>query len=274
MAQHELRNRAEELQSQREKLATQLKEAEQHGIDLEERAIEYNVLVRNRDTTKKTYTQILDRLDEARISAQLKDTNLRLVDLAMPLESLHAQQASCGAAVSAFLFGLTCSASLPHALRGPAAAQGARRHRIHEAGDGGRRAKGRRSQRKSLANPAESSTDCPIGESFRAIYSSLKLTGDGASGSMMVTSTLPSEGKSVVAAHIAASFSRHDKRTLLPDCDFRRPCMHRMFGLDTARGPAVVCLERPVPNKARSSPIPTWASSAPARVSSCAAPAA
>ena len=248
MAKHELSNRVEELQGQRSKLAAQLAAAEQQAIDLEQRAIQYNVLVRNRDTTKKAHSQILDRLGEARISAQLEDTNLRLVDLAGPPSKPHTPNKRHVAAVSAFLLGCTFFA-IPVVMH-----LGDRRLRkVQDVTDYigqelvGVVPKARRSQRKSLTTPAEVSTECPISESFRAIYSSLKLSGNG-SGSLMITSTLPSEGKSVVAAHIAAAFSRHDKRTLLLDCDFRRPCMHRMFGLDNSKGVLRwYASERPVP---------------------------
>lgn len=250
MSRQELHNRAQELLAQKNKLAKQMEDAEKRGIGLEEAAIEYNVLTRNRDTTKKTYTQILDRLDEAKISAQLTDSNLRLVDLAGPPSKPFTPDKKHVAAVSAFLAGFTFF-TVPLLMH-----LGDRRLRkASEVSDFlgqelvGVVPKARKAQRKTLANPAEASTECPIGESFRAIYSSLKLTGDGASSSMMVTSTLPSEGKSVVAAHIAAAFSRHDKRTLLIDCDFRRPCAHRMFGLDNSKGVLRWhASDRPVPN--------------------------
>ncbi|MGF1531945.1 MAG: CpsD/CapB family tyrosine-protein kinase, partial [Puniceicoccaceae bacterium] len=53
---------------------------------------------------------------------------------------------------------------------------------------------------------------------------------------LIVSSTLPEEGKSFVAANTAAIFSRHDYKTLLVDCDLRRPTIARQFGLDNDAG--------------------------------------
>ncbi|KXU37962.1 hypothetical protein AXK12_00980 [Cephaloticoccus capnophilus] len=54
--------------------------------------------------------------------------------------------------------------------------------------------------------------------------------------SMLVTSTIPGEGKTLVSANLAASFARHGKRTLLVDCDLRRPMLHRRFDLANTSG--------------------------------------
>jgi exopolysaccharide/PEP-CTERM locus tyrosine autokinase len=53
----------------------------------------------------------------------------------------------------------------------------------------------------------------------------------------MVTSALPGEGKSFVAANLAVSIARHINRSvLLMDCDLRRPSIHRQFGFGDTPG--------------------------------------
>jgi capsular exopolysaccharide synthesis family protein len=46
----------------------------------------------------------------------------------------------------------------------------------------------------------------------------------------LVTSSLPNEGKSVLAISLARSFARSGKRTLLVDCDLRNPSICRLLG--------------------------------------------
>jgi capsular exopolysaccharide synthesis family protein len=51
------------------------------------------------------------------------------------------------------------------------------------------------------------------------------------SRSVMVTSTAPSEGKTVVASNLADAMAQAEQRTLIVDGDLRRPRIHETFGL-------------------------------------------
>lgn len=54
---------------------------------------------------------------------------------------------------------------------------------------------------------------------------------------IMVTSTLPGEGKSFVSANLAVCFAQNvNEHVLLIDCDLRRPTIHKLFGMDTPPG--------------------------------------
>lgn len=53
---------------------------------------------------------------------------------------------------------------------------------------------------------------------------------------IIVTSPGPTEGKSTTCANLAVVLAQADKRTLIMDCDLRKPTMHRIFGLRNVRG--------------------------------------
>ena len=56
------------------------------------------------------------------------------------------------------------------------------------------------------------------------------------SSTIMVTSSIPSEGKSTIASMLALTSAQRGKRTLLIDADFRRPTLHSRFGVPREPG--------------------------------------
>jgi capsular exopolysaccharide synthesis family protein len=70
----------------------------------------------------------------------------------------------------------------------------------------------------------------PGAEAFLSVYSSIKIHSKlDFPKSILITSTIPGEGKTLISCNVAGSFSRHGKKTLLIDCDLRRPMLHRHF---------------------------------------------
>ncbi len=67
-------------------------------------------------------------------------------------------------------------------------------------------------------------------ESFLGVYSAAKIHSKlDFPKAVLITSTIPGEGKTLVSSNLAGCFARHGKRTLLIDCDLRRPMLHRHF---------------------------------------------
>jgi capsular exopolysaccharide synthesis family protein len=55
--------------------------------------------------------------------------------------------------------------------------------------------------------------------------------------SVLVLSSDPQEGKSFVCANLGISFAKSvEHQALLVDCDLRRPCLHKLFGINMQRG--------------------------------------
>jgi len=72
----------------------------------------------------------------------------------------------------------------------------------------------------------------PISEAFRGIRTSLFFSCQTSGIKVIqVTSPVPGDGKSTIAANIAVSIAQSGRRVCLVDCDFRRPRVAKIFGL-------------------------------------------
>ena len=79
----------------------------------------------------------------------------------------------------------------------------------------------------------------PIGEELRKLKAALVqlTTGDTFHNTMLVTSAVPSEGKSLTALNLAISLAQeYDHTVLLIDADFRRPTIHHHLGIELKQG--------------------------------------
>lgn len=74
-------------------------------------------------------------------------------------------------------------------------------------------------------------------ESFRRLRLKVSRELDSSGGQViLVTSTLPAEGKSSVAANLALSLATGEKKVILVDADLRASHMREMFGIETREG--------------------------------------
>ena len=77
----------------------------------------------------------------------------------------------------------------------------------------------------------------PISEAYRELRTNLAFASlDTAIRTIVVTSPGPDEGKSTTLANLAVTVAQAEKRVILMDCDLRRPCLHKLFGLSNDVG--------------------------------------
>ena len=76
-----------------------------------------------------------------------------------------------------------------------------------------------------------------MAESFRHVRTKLQHTASlDTTRSIMVTSPSPGDGKTTVACNLAAGLALNGRRILLVDANFRRPEIHKVFGLSNEQG--------------------------------------
>lgn len=72
----------------------------------------------------------------------------------------------------------------------------------------------------------------PISEQFRTIRTNIQFSSvDKELRTIMVTSSVPGEGKSTAAANMAVVFAQQGREVLLVDADLRKPTVHYTFDL-------------------------------------------
>ncbi len=77
----------------------------------------------------------------------------------------------------------------------------------------------------------------PFLESFRSLNTNIKLLGsDSSIRSIVVSSSIPSEGKSTISCHLAQAAAAMGQKVLLLDADLRRPQVHRWIGVENNKG--------------------------------------
>ncbi|MBC9867350.1 MAG: polysaccharide biosynthesis tyrosine autokinase [Opitutae bacterium] len=82
-------------------------------------------------------------------------------------------------------------------------------------------------------------------DGFLSLYSSLMLKSEGKNAQcLLVTSTIPGEGKSFLSSNLALTFSAHGEDTLLIDCDLRLSNLPHLLGIENAPGVADYCIEK------------------------------
>lgn len=77
----------------------------------------------------------------------------------------------------------------------------------------------------------------PITEAYRKVAANIQFANiDGNIKTIMVTSSVENEGKSTTIANLATVMADLNKNILLIDFDFRKPSIHKQFGLSNRNG--------------------------------------
>ncbi|WPJ97366.1 polysaccharide biosynthesis tyrosine autokinase [Coraliomargarita algicola] len=219
-------------------LENKLQEAEEEARRLESLSIEYRVLSRKVEAQREIFDQITSRFNETSITQQMNLTTIRTLDhAALPKQAIWPDIKKIGLA-SCMLFGCLF-VSVPLALEfidnrlktfndierfvGKPVIGDIKLH------------KGRTDN--EIATLALND-DFHFSEPFDTIYGALRLQmGNFAPPlSFVITSSVPSEGKTIVATNLAGTLAKHQFKAIIIDCDLRRPSVHRYLDIENDRG--------------------------------------
>ena len=235
---------------QREKLLeSAFDQQKREANKLNESAIEYTVLKRDAESTRQLYDNLLQRLKEAGVSAGLRSSNIRVVDVARTPTSPISPDIPRNLAFG-FLLGLGGGIGLAfliesldrtvrdmeevHAISA-LPALGTIPLQISTNGSLRKRLKGVSITHGEPEGPSLITYARPKSEgaeAYRALRTSILLSTFGSPPKViLVTSALPQEGKTTISANSALVLAQRGSRVLLVDADLRRPGVGKLFGL-------------------------------------------
>jgi polysaccharide biosynthesis transport protein len=216
-------------------------------------SFDYQTLKRGADADKQLYDELVRKIKEAGINASFQNSSIRIADEARPgllpvfpnmtVNVLLAFLFSGLIAVGAALL----SDMLDDTIRDPDHV--ARVLKTHVIGN----LPAVKSWKRQLgpismygAAPRAGHGDQTLTnyeEAIRTLRNSILLADfDRHLRSVLLTSASPSEGKSTVAAHLAVTHAKQQRKTLLIDGDLRRPSVHRLFQISNRFGLSNVLL--------------------------------
>ncbi|HNK43898.1 MAG TPA: polysaccharide biosynthesis tyrosine autokinase [Pseudomonadota bacterium] len=234
--------RYSEALSDEQKVQNELQIVKQEGMRLSRLEIEYNKLKRDADSFQKQYNLILNREKESGMVGRLRLSNIKVLDYArrpkIPV-SPRVRVVLALSLVLAGLFGVLLALgldALDRTVKAPQDIESSLGLPLlgmlpSFAVDGN--AKGRYPPDLYVAYHPRST----VAEACRAIRTNLTFAGaDQQLRTLLLTSSLPREGKTLCCVSLGTVLAKSGQKTLIIDCDLRRPRIARAFGLSGTSG--------------------------------------
>ena len=238
--------------NRREMLKRALNRQTAEANQLNQDSIQYNILQREVDTNRQLYEGLLQRLKETGISAGMRTSNIHIVDHPerpdVPYAPQRAADLAMGFGVGLFIaIGLAFLMEyLDNTLKTPEEIEQSLGlpslgviPTMSDLPAGTSRLLASRNENGSSSDlPARiSPARFRVWEAYRSLRTSILLSHSGKPPKViMVTSSVPGEGKTTTVANTGIVLAQTGARTLLIDLDMRKPALANTFGYHGNQG--------------------------------------
>ena len=236
-------NEYELAMAREQELQAALEDQKRDAQELNQKAIAYSILEREVETNTRIYDQLLQRTKETTVTEQLETNNIRIIDQAAipnypiaPRKKLNIFLAMVvgsvlGVALAFFFEYLDNSIKTPDDIKFYLSIPflGFIPKVTSETGNAGlpRSAGGQYPDEMIVARDPKSNAS----EAYRSLRTNVIFSSIEHGPILLVTSAGPAEGKSLTVANLGITMAQSGSRTLIIDCDFRKPRMHKFFNI-------------------------------------------
>jgi succinoglycan biosynthesis transport protein ExoP len=214
---------------QERRVAGALEGAKDEALDLQKRALKYDALKRDLDASQRVSDSLVVRQKQTDVVRDVKASNVHVIDAAVvpssPVRPRVARDLGLGLLLG---LGLALAAAFVRDYLDTSVGRPSDVRLL------GLPLLGVIPEAPPRARPlvvARSMRPEPFSEGYRVLRTALPLPPDEGDGQvLLVTSTLPGEGKSVTAMNLALTLASTEEKVLLIDADLRRPALHGLVG--------------------------------------------
>ena len=215
-------------------LRLKLEEMEKQNTEFNDKNIKYTILKRDVDSNRSQYENLITKLNEISVSSDLKSQNAAIVDAALLPASAYSPKLFVNMIIGFIISSLIGGAIIY----------------IIELLDNTFISVEQVEKEMGISVlgilPLIPDRDLQIeftdqqsalSEAYRSLRTSIQFSGaEGVPRTLLVTSSEPSEGKSTTVFKLGQDFAILGTNVLIIDGDFRKPSLHRLFGLSNTIG--------------------------------------
>ena len=236
--------------AQERELMKMLEQQKREAQELNQKAIRYGELEREVESNRRIYNALLQRTKETSVTERLQTNNIRIVDRATvpntPIAPKKIQNVFL-AIVIGLIMGISVAFFFEYLDNSIRTSEDIEQYLdipflgiIPKVAVRGSISNGKRSSPDTIvavdpkSNASEAYRSLRTNVTFSLLNDDYFPLNQGAV--LLITSPGPSEGKSCIVANLGIAMAQSGSKTLIIDCDFRKPVIHKIFNLKNERG--------------------------------------